>query len=179
MSEGGYIQGAGDDSEAWALGLTPNIFWENKVALLDAGEENLPELIGELAMQYQQQLLDGQVTLIKPTRNVYIGKEGGSGGDISFDLLIHCNGDIKAPGGTETLSLGCGSRKLGSRDLRKALDKAKDFVLSQLGRNPSQLVLVACSTGQDLAVGTALMILCLFYDDGGKNHISSWAIGSS
>src|SRR6266487_750297 len=27
ISEGGYIQGAGDDTENWAHGLTPSIFW--------------------------------------------------------------------------------------------------------------------------------------------------------
>lgn len=25
-----YIQGAGDDEESWAMGLTPKLFWENK-----------------------------------------------------------------------------------------------------------------------------------------------------
>jgi tRNA A64-2'-O-ribosylphosphate transferase len=169
MSEGGYIQGAADDSEAWALGLTPDIFWQNKDMLLGAGEENLSELIGELARQYQQQLPDGLATLIKPTSNIYIGKKGETRGDISFDLLIDCNGDITAPGGAKRLNLGCGSRKLGSRDLRKVLEKAKDFVSSQLARNPSQLLLVTCNTGKDLAVGTVLMMLCLFYDDDGKN----------
>ena len=168
MSEGGYIQGAGDDGETWALGLTPNIFWENKIALLNVGEENLPELIEELTRQYRQKLPDGQTTLVKPTNNIYIGKTGQRSSDVSFDLLIDCNGDIAAPCDPKMLNLGCGCRKLGSRDLRKVLDKAKEFVSSELDANPSQLLLVTCDTGKDLAVGTVLMVLCLFYDDSGK-----------
>lgn len=30
-----YVQGAGDDEEAWALGLTPRAFWEHRKHLLD------------------------------------------------------------------------------------------------------------------------------------------------
>ncbi|TGO82366.1 hypothetical protein BPOR_0848g00010 [Botrytis porri] len=33
ISEGGYIQGAGDDTVNWAHGLTPHIFWTNQEVL--------------------------------------------------------------------------------------------------------------------------------------------------
>ncbi|KAJ6438318.1 2'-O-ribosyl phosphate transferase RIT1 [Purpureocillium lavendulum] len=45
---GGYIQGAADDTENWAHGLTPSLFWENTDALLSAPEESLPDLIASL-----------------------------------------------------------------------------------------------------------------------------------
>ncbi|RKU43400.1 hypothetical protein DL546_002715 [Coniochaeta pulveracea] len=45
MSEGGYIQGAGDDTENWAHGLTAPIFWEHADELLQTAEGQLPELI--------------------------------------------------------------------------------------------------------------------------------------
>lgn len=44
----GYVQGAGDDTENWALGLTPPVFWDNAEKLLSTPEADLPELIGSL-----------------------------------------------------------------------------------------------------------------------------------
>lgn len=44
----GYVQGAGDDTENWALGLTPPVFWGNAEQLLSAPEADLPGLIGSL-----------------------------------------------------------------------------------------------------------------------------------
>lgn len=44
----GYVQGAGDDTENWALGLTPPVFWDNAEQLLSTPEADLPELIRSL-----------------------------------------------------------------------------------------------------------------------------------
>ncbi|RCI16588.1 hypothetical protein L249_2009 [Ophiocordyceps polyrhachis-furcata BCC 54312] len=44
----GYVQGAADDAENWALGLTPSIFWHHVNDLLAANEEDLPPLIKRL-----------------------------------------------------------------------------------------------------------------------------------
>lgn len=44
----GYVQGAGDDTENWALGLTPPVFWGNAEQLLSTPEADLPGLIGSL-----------------------------------------------------------------------------------------------------------------------------------
>ncbi|KAH7033164.1 initiator tRNA phosphoribosyl transferase-domain-containing protein [Microdochium trichocladiopsis] len=51
MSEGGYIQGAGDDTENWAFGLTPPIFWANADLLLSTPEADLPGLVRQLVDQ--------------------------------------------------------------------------------------------------------------------------------
>ncbi|KAL8363901.1 hypothetical protein RB601_009585 [Gaeumannomyces tritici] len=51
MSESGYIQGAGDDTENWAHGLTPPVFWANAARLLTAPEAGLPSLIRELVAE--------------------------------------------------------------------------------------------------------------------------------
>ncbi|KAK5630956.1 hypothetical protein RRF57_006671 [Xylaria bambusicola] len=48
MSEGGYIQGAGDDTENWALGLTAPLFWNNASTLLATLESDLPDLVRSL-----------------------------------------------------------------------------------------------------------------------------------
>ncbi|KAL8418351.1 hypothetical protein RB594_001815 [Gaeumannomyces avenae] len=51
MSESGYIQGAGDDTENWAHGLTPPVFWANAARLLAAPEAELPSLIRGLVAE--------------------------------------------------------------------------------------------------------------------------------
>lgn len=48
VDEGGYIQGAGDDTENWALGLTPDVFWANTTTFLSAAEADVPDLIIKL-----------------------------------------------------------------------------------------------------------------------------------
>ncbi|KAK3994769.1 tRNA A64-2'-O-ribosylphosphate transferase [Cladorrhinum sp. PSN332] len=45
LGEGGYIQGAGDDTENWALGLTAPVWWKYRDELLRTPEGGLPELI--------------------------------------------------------------------------------------------------------------------------------------
>ncbi|EAS30475.3 initiator tRNA phosphoribosyl transferase [Coccidioides immitis RS] len=168
MSEGGYIQGAGDDSEGWACGLTPDIFWNNRELLLKSREETLPELIGGLVEKERQTSSTEQATLIKPTKNIFVGKsESLNVPDIPFDLIIDCHGDPNLSQGP-ILNLGCVAGKLGSRNLRKVLDKVEKFVSRNLEEDLSQSLVIVCDTGKDLSVGTALMIICLFFDDDGS-----------
>ena len=46
-----YIQGAGDDSENWGAGLTPDLHWSHKHQLLGCEEEGLKGLIYDLVWQ--------------------------------------------------------------------------------------------------------------------------------
>ncbi|SPO40032.1 related to RIT1 - initiator tRNA phosphoribosyl-transferase [Pseudozyma flocculosa] len=46
-----YVQGAGDDHENWAQGLTPTLFWRHRDLLLSAAKEHLPRLVAELVRQ--------------------------------------------------------------------------------------------------------------------------------
>ena len=51
--EGWYVQGAGDDTENWARGLTATGFWRNRGVLMDAvkdggGEEAVERVVGEV-----------------------------------------------------------------------------------------------------------------------------------
>ncbi|KAJ9196482.1 hypothetical protein DTO164E3_6282 [Paecilomyces variotii] len=170
MSEGGYIQGAGDDSESWAHGLTPPVFWENKSALLATDEEELPNRIQELMAKQRSQKTDHQAIRVAPTQNLYISRTSSLSTDSDgYDLVIDCNASPQASeGNAKRLNLGCGSAKLGSRDLRKSLDQVKNFVNTTLLSNPAQSLLVTCETGKDLSAGALLAILCLFYNDDGQ-----------
>lgn len=55
VDEGGYIQGAGDDTENWALGLTPDVFWANITTFLSAAEADVPDLIIKLVEEAKAQ----------------------------------------------------------------------------------------------------------------------------
>ncbi|KAJ5280171.1 hypothetical protein N7478_005543 [Penicillium angulare] len=170
MSEGGYIQGAGDDSEGWAHGLTPPVFWANQAVLKGTVEEDLPGLITQLISEFKQQQPSQEATLISPTRNLYISSTDPSvNGSNKYDLVIDCNGDANADlENPKRLNLGCASAKLGSRDLRKSLDKVRAFVNAQLGSESSRSLLVTCDTGKDLSAGALLAIICQFYNDDGE-----------
>lgn len=173
MSEGGYIQGAGDDSEAWALGLTPPVFWANRLVLKRTAEEDLPGVIAELVAEHTRQNTEHRASAIAPTGNLFISQtDARVDVGAEYDLVIDCNGDpVAVEGDSKRLNLGCASAKLGSRDLRKSLDKVRDFVGAQLGSDPSRSVLVTCDTGKDLSAGALLAIICLFYtEDGNANH---------
>lgn len=38
-----YIQGAGDDEESWAMGLSPSMFWENHDYILEYDSQDIIE----------------------------------------------------------------------------------------------------------------------------------------
>ncbi|KAL4916835.1 tRNA A64-2'-O-ribosylphosphate transferase [Aspergillus aurantiobrunneus] len=169
ISEGGYIQGAGDDSEGWAHGLTPPVFWAHKYTLLTQAEEDLPEVIEKLTQEHHGQITGHQATLVAPSPNLYISQANPSVRNGQYDLIIDCNSNPRATqGNPKRLNLGCISSKQGGRDLRNHLDKVRGFVGSQLGANPSQSLLVMCESGIDLSAGILLTIICLFYNDAGE-----------
>jgi tRNA A64-2'-O-ribosylphosphate transferase len=75
MSEGSYIQGAGDDSEAWSRGLTPALFWQHKDELLNTPEPELERLIHHLILHSRKEDRGGtDAVRIPPTVNLYLAK---------------------------------------------------------------------------------------------------------
>lgn len=169
-SEGGYIQGAADDHEAWSHGLTPSLFWNNRASLLHTNEEDLPTKIAQLVSEDRG--ADASTTLISPTTTLYVSASQNV--DLtSFDTVISCTPDplphasLKEAGVRAYLHLPCQTGKLGSRDLRARLP-ALHQLLNPNTQTAAPKTLICCPTGKDLAVGTALAYLCLFVSDGGE-----------
>ncbi|KAL9122007.1 MAG: hypothetical protein Q9187_001432, partial [Circinaria calcarea] len=175
MSEGGYIQGAGDDSEGWSHGLTPVMFWQSKEQLMRTPEEEIPEMINRLIAEEQAKKIRVSTAVVRPTNLVHLGalnanENLGNG----FSCSIICG--IPRPStkiskteeedhATRTLYLDCGSGKLGSRALRTELQRLQPFIKSALSKEGQTTILLACSTGRDLSVGVALAVLCLYFAD--------------
>ncbi|KAI9700264.1 MAG: hypothetical protein M1836_002278 [Candelina mexicana] len=178
-----YIQGAGDDSEGWAHGLTADLYWANKELLMRTSEGELEGVIAQLFASAGRPT-DLEYTLIKPTTGVYVGTSAAAAaaaaasyGEAEFDLIIHCSPVEKHEPpdqvnpqkiGTKTkaksLTLPCGTGKLGSRALRKELPHAATLIVEAINDVPSDQEqsqglrsLATCPTGSDLAVGVALM----------------------
>ncbi|OXV07590.1 hypothetical protein Egran_04645 [Elaphomyces granulatus] len=169
MSEGGYIQGAGDDSESWSHGLSPPVFWTHRDVLWATAESHWPELIARLMQEHRKQEPGGSVTLIQPTRNLYLSQRRDEPDRDVGHWMVDCNASpLASVEGSRRLNLGCGSAKRGSRDLRKSLNHVKEFVQSCLGADPTRTLLVVCETGKDLSAGVLLAIICLFYSDDGE-----------
>ncbi|KAH9872997.1 hypothetical protein J1614_005393 [Plenodomus biglobosus] len=170
ISENGYIQGAADDHEAWAHGLTPQLFWKNKDLLMNTPEDDAPSIIKKLIAD--EKCGNVTATLIQPTKNVYISSNEGTD-TTDFDAIIECTpkslliNDPKERGTKHHLHLKCQTGKLGSRDLRTQLPRLLEF-LNSLPSLSASRILVCCPTGKDLSVGTALAILCLAADEQGN-----------
>ncbi|KZM21868.1 transferase [Ascochyta rabiei] len=167
-SEGGYIQGAADDHEAWSHGLTPPLFWTNKNELVQTNEEDLPAKIAELVGQDRG--TDAVSTLIKPTHGFYVSSSQNV--DLtSFDMVVSCTPEplphnlLNDAGVGAYLHLACQNGKLGSRDLRTQLPALRSLAL--MSNLASKRILVCCPTGKDLSVGTALAYLCLYVNEDG------------
>ncbi|KAI7211060.1 tRNA '-O-ribosylphosphate transferase [Hortaea werneckii] len=173
----GYVQGAADDAEAWALGLDAQGFWENCAELLRSSEDELPEVIGRIVAERKAEGRSGKggrrPTRVDPCGNLAVAsnaaaeEEGASG---EFDLVVSCSG-VPSPIAEERwkkryLHLPISSSgKLGSRQLRNELPKLEQL-RSLLW--PESRLLVTCETGKDLSVGVALALICLFYDSSGN-----------
>ena len=170
--ENGYIQGAGDDNEAWSCGLTPELFWQHRQQLMSTAEEDLPEIISGLLVVREVKFSINLAVLLAPTKTIYIGTLG-AGSLQGFDGVIICSDRLMSPDTEgvynpgQVLNLLCGTGKLGSRALRKKLPDVPAFVssIAVVARKGAPEILVTCPTGKDLSVGVALVLLCLYFDN--------------
>lgn len=176
---GSYIQGAGDDTENWALGLTAPIFWANKELLMSADEADLPELIASLvksstaAHGYKATKLNDYVSVSTLQTEAPEPED-----DTCIVRLMPTVSEQKGWIRSKTvMEVGLGNRKIASRNLRHALPTICSFVSKFLETPNGQAageeddrgrILIECETGRDLSIGVALAIMCQCFDDNGK-----------
>ncbi|OTB11438.1 hypothetical protein K445DRAFT_322024 [Daldinia sp. EC12] len=185
MSEGGYIQGAGDDTENWALGLTPPVFWRHEDILLSTPEADLPDLVRSLVANAATDVNASRPREIAPTLFVsclpLVDPPDSSTCIVTiYSKTTDPNTWVKSP---SFMEVGIGKHKLASRNLRLALPNINDFVRRFLEResdpnsslerpdssySEKRRILIACETGKDLSVGVALALLCQNFDSEGN-----------
>ncbi|KAI1215025.1 initiator tRNA phosphoribosyl transferase [Annulohypoxylon truncatum] len=184
MSEGGYIQGAGDDTENWALGLTPPVFWRHADILLSTPEPDLPDLVRSLVSDDIADMSSGSPRQIAPCLFVSCLPLPNTSSPSTCVIAIYSKTTdpstwVKSP---LLMEVGVGKHKLASRNLRMALPSISDFVqrfLAQTSdscssedsdsKTPEQRrILIACETGKDLSVGVALTLSCQYSDREGS-----------
>lgn len=164
-----YVQGAADDPESWSLGLGASCFWAHEAELLSTSEDCLPSLIERLVAEAGLTSSVRSPILVKPTCSLWIG-DNASVATIGpeFDVVLSCSTTSIASLSTATdlhyVNLTCATGKVGSRQLRAQLPKLEQLRFSL---KPSGKILVTCESGKDLAVGIALAMLCLCFDEQG------------
>ncbi len=187
-SEDNYIQGAGDDCEGWSQGLTPALFWRHRDTLMSAIDAEIPQFIASFTASAQTDLHSQRTaaTLITPTSLVYIGSLGSIHSE-TWDAVVCCSCTNPFPDLQQTgfqsantasqpkvLHFPIPQGKLGSRALRTRLHLIHPFLQPIFQSTISEpaaktlKILFTCPTGLDIAIGTALVALCLFFDDDGN-----------
>jgi tRNA A64-2'-O-ribosylphosphate transferase len=178
VSEGGYIQGSGDDTENWAFGLTSAVFWANPQLLLSTPEPELPELISKLVAQAStpQESPVASQECVPPTSIFHITtiaklttrpmNPGGARILLNTDMAPMIAAEISP----RELHIDLGPHKIGSKKLRTILPAIIDFVAKRVAQGEPKItdITVACSSGRDHSVGVGLALLCLFFDNDGQ-----------
>lgn len=197
LDEGGYIQGAGDDTENWACGLTPVVFWQHERKLIDAPEADLPDMIAQFVAQHKAARTgdgDGGVAArmqLTPSLAVCAAHALESTATRPGECCIVITqastpretwtAGVGAGGGDcpSYMEAGLGRGKTASRNLRLALGDICTFASRFLAahpptrdydRDPGGQVIVACDSGKDLSVGAALALSCYLFDDEGTRR---------
>ncbi|SPN97632.1 related to 2`-O-ribosyl phosphate transferase RIT1 [Cephalotrichum gorgonifer] len=216
----GYVQGAADDTEHWAMGLTAPIFWQHADLLLSTDDADLPGVIARLLEEEKREReADGDAERgVKVSACMYVCQlplsEPAAGSDnecqIVFldDAVTPRDGWVKGP---RRMELGLGNARNASKNLRSALPAVSAFVERFLGFPSSEEVLrpgvqgrrdppeegnqelhkeesrvlqedtkgaeaevagksrgnvrivIACPTGKDLSLATALALHCRLF----------------
>lgn len=186
VDERGYVQGAGDDTENWACGLTPGVFWAHVDELLAAPEADLPDLISRLVARHESAREDASPASYKQlTARISVCPLPLNPPPLNPPTTpVACHIALttaSTPRDTwlrspTYLEAGLGKSKTASRNLRTALPDICAFAAGFLekgassGDGPRQVV-VACDSGKDVSVGAALALSCYLFDDGGRFRV--------
>ncbi|KAG5937469.1 hypothetical protein E4U53_008187 [Claviceps sorghi] len=196
----GYIQGAADDTENWACGLTPHVFWDNVDALLSAVDADLPDLIVSLLQKdkAERESQGGAASPVQapvqltsvisvcplplPAPPMTPGHGHGACHVVLTDVVTPSDSWVRA---VNYMQVGLGKHKTASRNLRLALPAICAFVgaflqrghVSGRGLESQRRVVVACESGRDTSVGTALALSCYLFDEHGHFRVPDASLG--
>lgn len=164
-----YIQGSGDDHEAWGMGLVPEMFWSHKAELLASSQTELQNLVVSIVAASPTQKGEPPTILSKVGSRLAICQSSGlpspSLGD-EFVYLVLSENDVEIG---ETLQVEriktLPGKKGQAQFLSTVLPRAVTFIQSALAERRS--VCVSCDTGKDVSVGVVVTALQILFDDNG------------
>ncbi|AMD20292.1 HDL452Wp [Eremothecium sinecaudum] len=177
-----YVQGAADDHELWAGGLTSNLLWkhfnvlgdptksESELAsycqnLLTSEADNLP-VASNLKSLFKIDVVNSSLHLAAIRNNTTISKEVAAELEKNYSLTIVCSETVAMGANVECKSIKIypmnSDSKKGSRTLRITLIEIDKLISDHL-KNKTP-IMICCNTGRDISVGVVLTILCRHFD---------------
>ncbi|GAA5981442.1 hypothetical protein JCM10908_004110 [Rhodotorula pacifica] len=186
-----YVQGSGDDHEAWSKGLTPPVFWAHADEILAASREEIDNVISHILSNQASTSAAVTTTSTAPTSRrirktgVHLGFRASSADTAPADTMlvqVHTaatnpatsEGNNVKNGGTDSnpailLSARPGKAGYNSFFAPVYLEPALDRVQTALAQGESVLISVLedekQSEANDLGVAVALTLLSRMYSD--------------
>ncbi|KAI9490517.1 tRNA A64-2'-O-ribosylphosphate transferase [Zychaea mexicana] len=170
-----YVQGSGDDQEAWCHGLTPRLFWQHAKELLNSNssvecEQRVQHIVASAGPANDDgdddTSNDKKYDMIQGTTLAIGSRLSGKPPACwqHFDYIINCTPTHYEEIDKEHcyLQLPIPEGKKGQQQLFESIPKALAFVKEPLQQE--KRILVHCAKGQDRSVGIALAILVKYFD---------------
>lgn len=174
-----YVQGAGDDHESWAQGLTPHLFWQHRTELLARGQNRAEQAacIAHILEKERHRVpwLGGpeqDVTWIGATHLALAARAPNA--DLSkerktYGLVVHCTqAPTDAP---HVLQLGIPDGKRGAVEFGHALPQAivgrgtHQDAITQALQSSAHGVFLCCTDGCHASGALAVAVLAASFDE--------------
>ncbi|WFD33975.1 tRNA A64-2'-O-ribosylphosphate transferase [Malassezia cuniculi] len=169
-----YVQGAGDDHENWAQGLTPELYWrhEREFAAIANDRAVLEDRVHEIVAQaktthmqlewFSVAAASGDTHVCDTPLDLAVCAPGSIPATKGYYVLcVYCSQGTVAPG---VLCLNISSGKKGLAEFSERLHTAVDTITAVLDKHPHGKVLLACSDGH-LSGALAVALLAASFDD--------------
>lgn len=178
----GYVQGAADDTEHWAMGLTAPLFWAHPERLLSTAEEDLPAVISELLAEEKRNAQEQAGVRVANSIYVCPLPLPASQDEDECQIVFLDNSTTpreeweKSP---RRIEVGLGNPRQASKNLRSALPAISTFaerfllpgpketddtkVVGSEGQAREKRLVIACPTGKDISLATALALHCRLF----------------
>jgi tRNA A64-2'-O-ribosylphosphate transferase len=163
-----YVQGAADDEESWAQGLTSRQFWENNNTLLKCTtEDELTSLIEDITKRALPRELSEESTVIRPS-NIALGL----GQTVESCPTIICRSEsVPCRQNKEVLWINIPAKSKAVHVIvHEILPTIVSFALHHKILHSSPISIKAADSSQetvDLSIAVTLVILCLYFNDKG------------
>lgn len=162
-----YVQGAGDDHESWALGLTPELYWRNEreLSAIRYDRASVASLVEQIVAQAETSGERIEWFSVAARKRVHISdtpielqvcsRDGMASGN--YSLRVYCGQSTDEESDPSLLCLNISSGKRGLGEFSKHLQSAVDTITRALDKNAAP-VLLACNDGQ-LSCALAIAVL--------------------